>query len=547
MCIRYFEEQDLTRTAIVLLFVILILNLSLLEMRDIFDPSESRYASVAQEMVESGNWLTPQLPAEDTYVPYLGKPPFHFWLVAASYKVFGVDEWTTRLPNLLAVAITIMFLYLFANQYFNKSTAVLGAVVMATTGETFIVSSFGILDTTLTMAITVALVSFMLFFDTRGRKAFLYAILVAVGAAIGFLTKGPIALVLLGLPIAGVALLGKHKQKLRCFPWMSVAAVFIAITLPWFVLAEDANPGFLKYFFWNENIKRYLVKDYGDKYGSGHRYPHGMAIVFFMVGLLPWTPFAIANGWSWIRRHGVSAIPELESHILLLLFWALTPVLFFVFGKQLHFGYVLPGIPPMGILITHGILQNKGNELWLRMSRVLVMLIWMLCPMMIIAAILFGRDTFYASVSIGLAVAWMALSVFLPRAQNKSDLPASFILRYSYATAAVLFTAYIASTPIIDGSHSSENAINTILRDSERKVSVVGIYTQNTYSHYWVAGAWEKELIKKVKIKYVDTEQDAPADLLVEQKEYRKLPQWIKDKFRVRKLINAWTWLEAIA
>ena len=93
---------------LVLLFG-LIGRASLLEYTDLLDPTEARYASVAQEMVNSGNWLTPMLPLPQGTVPYLGKPPLHFWLTALSYQVFGIEEWTARLTSFL-MTISLLFL-----------------------------------------------------------------------------------------------------------------------------------------------------------------------------------------------------------------------------------------------------------------------------------------------------------------------------------------------------------------------------------------------------------------------------------------------------
>ena len=80
---------------------VLLLFLGLLGTRSLNEPDEGRYAEIAREMVETGNWLVPHI----WYVPHLDKPPFTYWAVAASLSVFGVNEWAARLPLALILLV----------------------------------------------------------------------------------------------------------------------------------------------------------------------------------------------------------------------------------------------------------------------------------------------------------------------------------------------------------------------------------------------------------------------------------------------------------
>ena len=66
--------------------------------RALFDPDEGRYAEIAREMYESGDWITPRL----NQVKHFDKPPLTYWLAATSYSIFGVNEFAARLPSALA-------------------------------------------------------------------------------------------------------------------------------------------------------------------------------------------------------------------------------------------------------------------------------------------------------------------------------------------------------------------------------------------------------------------------------------------------------------
>src|SRR5579862_9906602 len=62
------------------------------------DTTEARYGEIARKMLETGDWITPQ---HDYGVPFWAKPPLSTWLSAFSMKVFGVNEFAARLPELL--------------------------------------------------------------------------------------------------------------------------------------------------------------------------------------------------------------------------------------------------------------------------------------------------------------------------------------------------------------------------------------------------------------------------------------------------------------
>ena len=81
-----------------LLVVSLFTFFLLLGHRSLNEPDEGRYSVIASEMIETSNWLVPQL----WYVPHLDKPPLTYWAVAASMKLFGRNEWAVRLPVALA-------------------------------------------------------------------------------------------------------------------------------------------------------------------------------------------------------------------------------------------------------------------------------------------------------------------------------------------------------------------------------------------------------------------------------------------------------------
>src|SRR6266542_3370211 len=87
-------EVDSPRQPWWLLLLTLFTFFVLLGSRSLNEPDEGRYAEIAREMIELGDWLVPHF----WYVPHLDKPPLTYWFVALSLSVFGQNEWAVRLP-----------------------------------------------------------------------------------------------------------------------------------------------------------------------------------------------------------------------------------------------------------------------------------------------------------------------------------------------------------------------------------------------------------------------------------------------------------------
>ncbi len=120
------------------------------------DPDEPFYAQTAKEMLSTGDWLTPQIYGK----PQFEKPIFFYWLVAASFKVFGVNEFAARLPSAAFALTGVIAIYLLGSLFFNKRVGMLSAVILAVNIEYIILSRACITD----MVLSALLISGFLFF-----------------------------------------------------------------------------------------------------------------------------------------------------------------------------------------------------------------------------------------------------------------------------------------------------------------------------------------------------------------------------------------------
>ncbi len=87
---------------------------------------------------------------------------------------------------------------------------------------------------------------------------------------------------------------GRWKKVATCLPWKGGIALFLLLSVPWYLLAEWKSPGFLNYFIIGEHIKRFVVSGWeGDLYGSAHKEIRGTIWVYWILAALPWSPVLI--------------------------------------------------------------------------------------------------------------------------------------------------------------------------------------------------------------------------------------------------------------
>lgn len=154
--------------------------------------------------------------------------------------------------------------------------------------------------------------------------------------------------VLVALPIIAYTLQNRSFNYITNLPWLLGAFIFILITVPWFILIEIDHPGSIRYYFWNENILRYLTPNYGDRYGDGHKKPYGTIVLFYLLANV--VPIGLS---TWILRDRLAKliIPN-SPWLAFLIMWTLGPVIFFLVSRNILPSYVLPGCAGTSILLS---------------------------------------------------------------------------------------------------------------------------------------------------------------------------------------------------
>lgn len=327
------------------------LRLALMAILPMADTSEPRYAEIARLMAVSGDWITPWF---EPGVPFWGKPPFAFWASAASFRLFGYNDFAARLPAWLATLATVMLIYTYTRDRIGEMAARRATLIYSSCLLTFVLAGAVLTDAYLTLAVTLCLVGFGKQLGGL-RPAWGYAFF--AGLALGMLAKGPLALVLV-LAVMLPWLLWQRSAALACLrrlPWTGGWLLFLALSAPWYVLAELKTPGFLQYFMVGEHFYRFVDPGWqGDLYGSAHERLYGSIWLDWLLATLPWGPYALYRlaRQAWRHRTARPSLRALAPDTSLLLLWALATPLFFSLSGNILWTYVQPALPAFAILLA---------------------------------------------------------------------------------------------------------------------------------------------------------------------------------------------------
>ena len=300
----------------------------------LFEPDEGRNAEKAREILLLGDWVTPY----ENFLTTLDKPMFFYWLIAVSFKIFGVSEWSARLPSVLATLGTLFLVYRFARLHLGLWEALWSCLILVTSFEFFLFSRIVIFDMTLTFFITLALFEFYAATLASHRKRpRLHYVLMYIAMGAGTLVKGPIALILPAMVIFCYLLLTRQWMLVKKINPLFGAVIYFFIVAPWYLWVDLRNPGYLKYFFWEEHFFRFVTPDFGRNKSWYY---------FFVVigaGFAPWSPLlllTVKDHW----KHGF------HDASLLLALWATLPFVFFSLSNAKLPQYILPIFPALALL-----------------------------------------------------------------------------------------------------------------------------------------------------------------------------------------------------
>ena len=339
------------RMLCIVLLAAFAVRIALMVTMPVFEPSEARYAAISANMARTGDFLTPKFTYLGTYQPFKGKPPLVFQCGGMFCRLMGVCELSVRLTPFLSLVLLLFILHQTMTSVGGIASAWLATGICATSVAIYAAAGMCMTDVPLTCCAIGAL---LLYARSREDPCFWDAVVIGLLLGCGMLVKGPVAIVLFSLPIVVDATINRNWRFVFKTVWLWSLPVFLLVAVPWFVLMQREHQDFLRYFFLNENLLRFLVRDYGDRYGAGRETFRGMAAVWAFVVALPWAVLpiydALKRRWRLFDRRNFFFV----SMLSIMAFWCLT--------SRVPLAYLLPIVPLFAAWIASS--RSARLRLW---------------------------------------------------------------------------------------------------------------------------------------------------------------------------------------
>lgn len=306
--------------------------------RQLHLPDEGRYVGVAFDMLRSDSFWVPLLNG----MPYFHKPPLFYWLNEISFMIFGVHEWSARVPSLMAAWLSALALYFFMRKHRGVELATLSLVVLITMPYFYGGAQYANLDMLVAgmISLTVLAGAETVLRSENSQPYRVMSMAAAACAALAILSKGLIGLVLPGGVLFFWLILTGRWRKLGVLLWPPAIIVFLMVSVPWFWYMQHKFPGFFNYYFIEQQYDRFVSQTFNNPQPFWFYIP----VLFGMT--LPWT-FVL----PWLFRRDFWKSDSTTLNLLMLIWFAVIFVFFSIPASKL-IGYALPALIPMAALVA---------------------------------------------------------------------------------------------------------------------------------------------------------------------------------------------------
>jgi 4-amino-4-deoxy-L-arabinose transferase-like glycosyltransferase len=316
------------------------------------DDVDTSHAEAAREMLTRGDFVTLHING----VRYLEKAPLMYWLVAASFRVFGVTDFAARLPTVLAMLLLVLLGITWGSRAFGPRAGIYTGLFTATAAGCFLFTRVLIPEAILSLLIAAAFYCLVCALDRPPARLYWYAGYALLALAV--LTKGLLALVVIGITLVAYLALTGEWRRWREFHLCTGLLLFFTIAAPWHILAGLRNPatpghhGFLWFYFVNEHFLRFLGKRIPKDY---NKLPGYLYWTLHLVWLFPWSlylPLALRRLISDLRRpSGGLALDFRARTRWICILWAAVTLLFFAFSTNQEY-YTFPAYFALFLLLA---------------------------------------------------------------------------------------------------------------------------------------------------------------------------------------------------
>lgn len=306
----------------------------------LLDNNEGLYAEIAREMAHGSSLVIPHVLG----VPYMEKPPLLYYFVAISFRILGETEVAARMVPMISSLICLVGVNNFCSRIGRPESGRLAVIILTTSLGYMLMSRLVMFDMLFTAFLALAVFNFYSAWSEqqKGRLRFAYAFL-----ALALLSKGFVALVLFGLIWVSYFLFSERSRFWKAFVFMldvPAILIFLAIALPWHIMAIMQHPKFAWFYFINEHLLRFLGKRVPADYYSGSIFYYIPRVLIF---LFPWTFFMLLT----VGQNGPTTDKERLLNRFLWTAW-LVPLVFFSLSSAKANYYLIVSMPALAVLIA---------------------------------------------------------------------------------------------------------------------------------------------------------------------------------------------------
>ena len=379
-----------------MIFCFLVLSYKLGEVPP-YHADENFYIESSLRMVESEDYITPVYHEKKRFA----KPILYYWMVVSSYKIFGISLSSARLPSVLFGTLSVGLVFLLACRLFDRRVGLFSAFILPSIYLHFQISRWSTTDMALSFFVLLALYYFVVLFQTNFKKN-IYAYLFYLSLGLGFMVKGPPAILIPGLTVFGFLLATKRRNWLADLRIGQGLIILLIIIVPWFAAMLGMHGEEFKNHIVGNEIKNRLVHDTPFSFyyfGVLFRYQFPWSLYFLFAALKQFgvLGFSSEKGIGFGERlkklrkniswHIKLLFKEDNQPFLFCYTWILVCLILFTLLRVEHSRYMIPGYPAVAILTARlfaGIEKNpeESGEFGFKVSTVITFLILLISSLL---------------------------------------------------------------------------------------------------------------------------------------------------------------------
>ena len=413
----------------------------------LLDNDEPIYGQFVKEMVESGDWVTPHYQGRIWY----DKPPLYYWLASCCSKIFGINEFSFRLPSVLASILLVLIVIFWAYKKNNLSIGIYAGIIQATCLQHIILARSAVTDMLLALFLTLALVAFDLSVVGNHKYKKIIALIGGISIGLAILTKGPVALFLLGLTFIIYLALNKKLSLLLCTESIIAITLSLALALPWFIYSYHIHPKmFYHDMIWVNHIQRFSQAEHPEQTGQWYAYLLNIPILFAFF--FPWSVFLVQSLKNIVKKNKSKSLQFI---------WFCVVFGFFSLAKTKLVTYIFPLYPVASIFVAKFIYNsientNAQNNDFKNGLKAMVVISILIFLTLVVTAYKKFPDALFVSSTTSLCLIFTTIFAYKIYSKNNKQYKRGNVLQsfYSIAFGLLIFSILLFGFSLKHVSHS---------------------------------------------------------------------------------------------